>query len=76
MAKRGRKAQELSLSSVVRNALQWLRERPSTPQRIARRAAMVLAAADGLSGAAVGAELGVHENTAHKKKASGSNLHF
>ena len=54
------------MSSVVRNALQWLRERPSTPQRIARRAAMVLAAADGRSGAAVGAKLGVHENTAHK----------
>jgi transposase len=54
------------VSSVVRQALQWLRERPSTPQRIARRAAMVLAAADGLSGAAVAAIVDVHANTAHK----------
>ena len=66
MLKRGPKTQECSLLSVVRTALHWLRARPSTPQKIAVRAAVVLAAADGLSGAAVGAKLGVHANTAHK----------
>ena len=54
------------MSSVLRQALQWLRERPSTPQKISRRAAMVLATADGLSAAAVAAIVGVHGNTAHK----------
>ena len=65
MPNRDPKTQELSLSPVVRTALQWPRARPGTPQKIGVRAAVVLAAVDGLSGAAVGAKLGVHANTAH-----------
>jgi len=51
---------------MVRKALQWLRDRPGTQQNIAARAGIVLAAADGLTAAAAGAKLGLHENTAQK----------
>ena len=53
---RGRKAREIVLPDLVRQALHWLSRRPSTPQRVATRSATILAAAEG------GRHPGVHRS--------------
>ena len=56
---RGPKPQPVCLSERERTALVQLARRPSTPQQLALRARIVLAAADGLSNAQIACDLDI-----------------
>lgn len=61
---RGPKPQPVCLSDVERTALTQLARRPSTPQQLALRARIVLAAADGLTNAQIARDLDITVVTA------------
>lgn len=63
MLMRGRKSHEIIMQDLIYQALQWLRRRPSTPQKIATRAAIILTAAEeGTRSLNVAEQLGIHAN--------------
>lgn len=66
MHTRGRKPREISVSVPIREALDFLARRPGTSQKIAQRARIVLAAAEGQRSIDIGRALGIHENTVWK----------
>ncbi len=61
---RGRKPAPVVLAEGARQALEQFARRPSTPQQLALRACIVLAAADGLNNAQIARALQVTVNTA------------
>jgi putative transposase len=61
---RGPKPETVRLSDPERSALEHLARRPSTPQQLALRARIVLAAADGRNNAQIARDLGVTVATA------------
>lgn len=61
---RGPKPQPVCLSDLERTALTQLARRPSTPQQLALRARIVLAAADGLNNAQIARDLDITVVTA------------
>ena len=63
---KGPKPAELQLSEPERKGLEALVRRHSTPQQLAKRARMILAAAEGKSNAQIGRELGVSVDTVRK----------
>ena len=66
MLKRGRKPREVSASVRIREALEVIARRPGTPQKIAERARIVLAATEGQRSIDIGRALAIHENTVWK----------
>lgn len=66
MLRPGRKQREMSVSPRVRDALDAIARRPGTPQKIAMRARIVLAAAEGQRNPDIRKVLGIHENTVCK----------
>lgn len=66
MAQRGRPKAKLELLVEERETLERYARRPTSSQRLALRARIVLRSADGLTNRAVAAELGVNENTVGK----------
>jgi putative transposase len=63
---KGPKPAELQLSEPERKALEALLRRHQTPQQLAKRGRMILAAAEGKSHAQIGRELGVSVDTGRK----------
>lgn len=63
---KGPKPAELQLSEPERKALEALLRRHQTPQQLAKRGRMILAAAEGKSNAQIGRELGVSVDTVRK----------
>jgi putative transposase len=63
---KGPKATELQLSEQERKALEAMMRRHSTPQQVAKRGRMILAAAEGKSNAQIGRELAVSVDTVRK----------
>ena len=61
---RGSKPQPVCLSATERTALEHLARRPSTPQQLALRARIILAAADGLNNAQIARHVAVTVVTA------------
>ena len=61
---RGPKPPAISLSTAERAALQALERRPSTPQQLALRAQIILAAADGLNHRQIARALGISLDSA------------
>ena len=66
MLKPGRKPREVSSSPRVREALEFLARRPGSAQKIALRARILWAAADGQRSVEIADTLGIHENTVWK----------
>jgi putative transposase len=60
---RGRSPLQIELSEQERQALETLVRRHNTPQQIAVRARVVLAAAEGLSNREIAEQLGLHRDT-------------
>jgi putative transposase len=63
---KGPKPAEVQLSEPERKGLEALVRRHSTPQQVAKRGRMILAAAEGKSHAQIGRELGVSVDTVRK----------
>jgi putative transposase len=63
---KGPKPAEVQLSEQERNALEAMVRRHSTPQQLAKRGRMILAAAEEKSNAQIGRELGVSVDTVRK----------
>jgi len=57
---------EVSVSPRIREAIEFLARRPGTAQKIAERARIVLAAAEGQRNADIARTLAIHENTVWK----------
>lgn len=66
MLKPGRKPREVTALPQVREALEFLARRPSSAQKIALRARILLAAMDGQRSVEIAQALEIHENTVWK----------
>jgi hypothetical protein len=60
--KPGKRPREVSAPPRIREALEFLARRPSTPQKVAKRARIVLAALEGQRNADIARALATHEN--------------
>ena len=66
MLKPGRKPREVSALPRVREALEFLAQRPGSTQKTALRARIIVAAADGQRSVEIAQALAIHENTVWK----------